>query len=89
MNFRDQLFHIDIFAMRVNLIVILFHKCFNIEVNLNFLLLYFGVNDVDELLLEQKLSIHVKTHLFSNLILKMALEGTLKLLVTHIFNIIK
>jgi hypothetical protein len=75
--FSDQLFSVDILAMGIHLIVILLHESLNIEVDLDLLLLDLSVDDIDERVLEEELSVHVETHLLGNLILKVALVGPL------------
>jgi hypothetical protein len=75
--FSDQLFSVDILAMGIDLIVILLHESLNIEVDLDLLLLDLSVDDIDERVLEEELSVHVETHLLGNLILKVALVGPL------------
>ena len=77
MYFSDQLFSVDILAMGIHLIVILLHESLNIEVDLDLLLLDLSVDDIDERVLEEELSVHVETHLLGNLILKVALVGPL------------
>jgi hypothetical protein len=75
--FSDQLFSVDILAMEIHLIVILLHESLNIEVDLDLLLLDLGVDDIDERVLEEELSVHVETHLLGNLVLKVTLVGPL------------
>jgi hypothetical protein len=75
--FSDQLFSVDILAMGIHLIIILLHESLNIEVDLDLLLLDLSVDDIDERVLEEELSVHVETHLLGNLILKVALVGPL------------
>ena len=77
MYFSDQLFSVDILAMGIHLIVILLHESLNIEVDLDLLLLDLSVNDIDERVLEEELSVHVETHLLGNLVLKVTLVGPL------------
>jgi hypothetical protein len=75
--FSDQLFSVDILAMGVHLIVVLLHESLNIEVDLDLLLLDLRVDNVDEGVLEEELSVHVETHLLGNLVLKVTLVGPL------------
>ena len=63
--------------MGIHLIIILLHESLNIEVDLDLLLLDLSVDDIDERVLEEELSVHVETHLLGNLILKVALVGPL------------
>jgi len=75
--FSDQLFSVDILTMGIHLIIILLHESLNIEVDLDLLLLDLGVDDIDERVLEEELSVHVETHLLGNLVLKVTLVGPL------------
>lgn len=65
--------------MRVHLVIVLFHKWLDFKLCGDLGRFDLGKYDVNEMLFEEKLSIHMKAHLFGNLIFKMPFEGSLEL----------
>ena len=65
--------------MRVHLVIVLLHKWLDFKLCGDLSRFDFGKYDVDEMLFKEKLSIHMKAHLFGNLIFKVPLKGTFEL----------